>query len=149
MAFRQGVQAFRHGVQDSLFGRTFAHVLVWSVFGVILAVTPFVYAWGTLHPGQDIAWGDILHPPELVLISIALAAGASGELFLRTALSRERTFTVGAWFSYPASLIVIGLGTILYANVSKPGGSGIGGRQPLVLGSCCGGASLWLQSRSP
>jgi hypothetical protein len=111
---------FRRDVERSLVKRTTAHVLIWLVFGVVLAVVPFVWAYFS-SLSEAIAWGEIIHPPELVLLAIALAAGACSELFLRTLLVEEVKFTPGAKWAYGATVVAIVVGLSLYGNISKPG----------------------------
>jgi hypothetical protein len=112
-------KAAREWIQDRVFPRTFCHILVWIAFGVVLAVAPFGISSILHHKPAGLL--DVVPAPELILISIALSAGAFGDLVLRTILSAELTLKIGTKAAYPLGLIVMCFGTYMYANISESG----------------------------
>jgi hypothetical protein len=103
--------------RDAVFLRTAAHVAIWVAFGVVLAVAPFAVAWFIQHPDQRLVWAKLVPSSELILISIAIGAGAFGELALRTFLSPELTFKIGTKIAYLLVAIIICVGTYRFATV--------------------------------
>jgi hypothetical protein len=112
---------FRSYLQRTLGARTTAHVFVWLFFGFLLGLVPFLWANKSSLFDKATPWGEILHPPEVLLLAIALAAGACSELIVRTLLVEEIKFEVGAKFAYPATVLAIVFGLGLYGELSKPG----------------------------
>ncbi|SKT87731.1 hypothetical protein [Mycobacteroides abscessus] len=103
--------------RDAIALRTSAHLVIWIGFGVLLAVAPFAFAWWHQNPHKHIVWAHLVPPAELILISIAICAGALGDLLLRTFLSPELTFKIGTKIAYPLVVITIGIGTYKYATI--------------------------------
>jgi hypothetical protein len=63
----------------------------WLMFGVIIALTPFILELlKLLDRRQDVSLSAVLGTGQLLLVSAAIAAGATGELVLVDVPSRNR-----------------------------------------------------------
>lgn len=102
--------------------RLMVKVSVWLTFGVYLAVVPFPVA-KIIHrkKGEVAGWADIIHPLDLLLISIALAGGAAGEMWRRKMLNPLRKMGVFSWCIFTALMVIVVGGMCLYAYNAAPG----------------------------
>jgi hypothetical protein len=63
----------------------------WLIFGVVIALTPFILEFlKRLGREQEMSLGGVLGTGQLLLVSAAIAAGATGELVLVEVPSRRR-----------------------------------------------------------
>lgn len=108
--------------------------LVWAIFVVGAAFVPFVfrYIYGSLPPEKPTPWASVFHQPDLVIIILAVAAGAFAEKFV--AALRERELNWLLIFLPIAQVILLGCWA----------GWVIDGIETGHLGGFSGSLRLWL-----
>ncbi len=88
-------------------------LIVWTLFSVVIGLLPLSFvAFELWDSGKPHGLDDVLSGGGLVLVSIALAAGAVREL-----VSKDRGLTNFGLVNFAASLVVLVLGAWLYSRI--------------------------------
>jgi hypothetical protein len=88
----------------------------WFIFGVIIALTPFILEFlKLLDRDKDVSLDAVLGTGQLLLVSAAIAAGATGELVLVDVPSRRR---LGKLISIGGCTLAVIVSSLWFGDIS-------------------------------
>lgn len=90
---------------------------VWLIFGVVVTLTPFIFSFlQSVDSRRGFAFSSVLGDGQLLLVSVAIAAGAFGELVTVNMVSEKRLSRILALGS---SVVVVIVASLWFGGISS------------------------------